>query len=159
METSNNVDNTGVDVTVNLINHLASNVEVLTTIFVNPNIMVQPQSSVEALDGNGLAGLAHTIAATSENGPAGPVPSASMARGSPVMILAEKTGKFDGLNFKRWKQNLFFYLTTIGLVWLTDDPPTLQEDETYPKVKMEFLTLKDSDYLYEFSSGLSIQHV
>lgn len=43
---------------------------------------------------------------------------------------------------------MLFYLTTIGLVrFLTDDPPTLQEDEADPKVRMAFLAWKDSNYL------------
>ncbi|GJR97834.1 hypothetical protein Tco_0270008 [Tanacetum coccineum] len=29
---------------------------------------------------------------------------------------AEKPEKFNGQNFKRWQQKMFFYLTTLGLV-------------------------------------------
>ena len=28
---------------------------------------------------------------------------------------AEKPGKFSGVNFKRWQQKMFFYLTTLSL--------------------------------------------
>ncbi|KAJ0040706.1 hypothetical protein Pint_28000 [Pistacia integerrima] len=46
------------------------------------------------------------------------------------MNHVEKPKKFDGIHFKRWQQKMFFYLTTLNLArFLTEDAPTLQEDE------------------------------
>ena len=42
----------------------------------------------------------------------------------------EKLEKFNGLNFKRWQQKMFFYVTTLNLArFLTKDAPKLKEDE------------------------------
>ena len=36
----------------------------------------------------------------------------------------EKPGKFDGTEFKKWQQKMFFYLTTLHLArFLQEDPP------------------------------------
>lgn len=40
--------------------------------------------------------------------------------------------KFNGQNFKRWNQKMFFYLTTLNLArMLTEEPPVVQEGENY----------------------------
>ena len=44
---------------------------------------------------------------------------------------AERPEKFNGQNFKRWQQKMFFYLTTLNLVrFLTEDAPKPKEGET-----------------------------
>ncbi|GKA97182.1 hypothetical protein Tco_0825076, partial [Tanacetum coccineum] len=40
---------------------------------------------------------------------------------------AEKPEKFNGQNFKRWQQKMFFYLETLNLAWFLN--------ETAPHVK------------------------
>ena len=46
------------------------------------------------------------------------------------VLLGEKPEKFNELNFKRWKQKMLFYLTTLNLErFLTEDAPKLKEDE------------------------------
>ncbi|GJU27863.1 hypothetical protein Tco_1166484 [Tanacetum coccineum] len=40
---------------------------------------------------------------------------------------AEKPEKFNGQNFKRWQQKMFFYLGTLNLAWFLN--------ETAPQVK------------------------
>ena len=125
-----------------------TNVDVLTTNVLNPNIVVQPHDPMAATVGNGPAGLVQSMANMGMNGPAGLAPNGGAARGPPMIMPAEKPGKFDGTNFKRWQQKMLFYLTTIGLVrFLTDDPPMLQADETDPGVNMAYLAWKDADYL------------
>ena len=44
---------------------------------------------------------------------------------------AERAKKFNGQNFKRWQQKIFFYLTTLNLArFLTEDAPKPKEGET-----------------------------
>ncbi|KAJ9557464.1 hypothetical protein OSB04_012078 [Centaurea solstitialis] len=44
---------------------------------------------------------------------------------------AEKPEKFSGLNFRRWQQKMFFYLTTLNLAqFLTEVPPQVGEGES-----------------------------
>ncbi|KAH9746354.1 CCHC-type domain-containing protein [Citrus sinensis] len=44
---------------------------------------------------------------------------------------AEMPEKFNGQNFKRWQQKMFFYLTTLNLArFLTEDAPKPKEGET-----------------------------
>jgi len=44
---------------------------------------------------------------------------------------AERPEKFNGQNFKRWQQKMFFYLTTLNLArFLTEDAPKPKEGET-----------------------------
>ena len=44
--------------------------------------------------------------------------------------LGEKPKKFSRFNFKRWQQNMLFYLTTLNLVrFLTEKALKLKEDE------------------------------
>ena len=48
----------------------------------------------------------------------------------PIFVSpGEKPEKFNGLDFKRWQQKMF-YLTTLNLVrFLTEEAPKLKEDE------------------------------
>ena len=101
MENNNNNAMNEVDASGNPIIPLPSNIEVLTTNTMNPNIVVQHQNSADALAGNGPAGLVQSMAAMAVNGPVGHVQNAGAVRGPPVMMPAKKPGKFDGLNFKR----------------------------------------------------------
>ena len=44
---------------------------------------------------------------------------------------AERPEIFNGQNFKRWQQKMFFYLTTLNLGrFLTEDAPKPKEGET-----------------------------
>ncbi|GJT12743.1 retrovirus-related pol polyprotein from transposon TNT 1-94 [Tanacetum coccineum] len=49
---------------------------------------------------------------------------------------AEKPEKFNGQNFKRWQQKMFFYLGTLNLAWFLN--------ETAPQLRMERLNLGNS---------------
>ena len=43
----------------------------------------------------------------------------------------KKSEKFNGTEFKRWKQKILFYLTTLNLArFLHEDTPALSKDET-----------------------------
>ena len=47
----------------------------------------------------------------------------------------EKLKKFNGTEFKRWQQKMFFYLTTLNLArFLQENAPALKENETYRQV-------------------------
>lgn len=44
-----------------------------------------------------------------------------------VFNHAEKPETFNGQNFKRWQQKMFFYLTTLNLAWfLKVNPPQVE---------------------------------
>ncbi|GJW12425.1 hypothetical protein Tco_1578252 [Tanacetum coccineum] len=49
---------------------------------------------------------------------------------------AEKPEKFNGQNFKRWQQKMFFYLGTLNLAWFLN--------ETAPQLRMERTNLGNS---------------
>ncbi|GJW52756.1 calcineurin B-like protein 4 [Tanacetum coccineum] len=49
---------------------------------------------------------------------------------------AEKPEKFNGRNFKRWQQKMFFHLGTLNLAWFLN--------ETAPQLRMERLNLGNS---------------
>ena len=52
-----------------------------------------------------------------------PIPTVGMNQG-------EKPEKFNGTDFKRWQQKMFFYLTTLNLAkFLHEDAPVLKENE------------------------------
>ncbi|XP_075499434.1 uncharacterized protein LOC142537833 [Primulina tabacum] len=51
-------------------------------------------------------------------------------RAAAVAVPAEKTEKFTGVDFKRWRQKMLFYLTMLNLArFLTEDAPKLNEGE------------------------------
>ncbi|XP_019252678.1 PREDICTED: uncharacterized protein LOC109231473 [Nicotiana attenuata] len=55
--------------------------------------------------------------------------SSSRTMLGPAMAPAEKPGKFFGMNFKRWQQKMFFYLTTLSLqCFISEDVPVLGEE-------------------------------
>ena len=57
---------------------------------------------------------ATTVAATS-------IATTSRANAPQHMAPAERLGKFAGIDFKRWKQKMFFYLTTLYLQRFTSE--------------------------------------
>ncbi|KAK4280218.1 hypothetical protein QN277_011866 [Acacia crassicarpa] len=68
------------------------------------------------------------MASTSTNliNPSGPTP-----------MHGEKLEKFNGNDFKRWQQKIFFYLTTLNLArFLTEDAPKLEEGQEADKEKV-----------------------
>ena len=60
----------------------------------------------------------------------------------PTLVMApmtvsheEKPEMFNGTEFKRWKQKMLFYLTTLNLArLLQEDAPALKENETDKQV-------------------------
>ncbi|KAF3659965.1 hypothetical protein FXO37_13729 [Capsicum annuum] len=67
----------------------------------------------------------------------------------PMMALTEKPKKFSGIEFKRWQQNMFFYLTTLCLQWFTsEDAPEVPEG-TSDKVRFVIVEAwKHSNFLF-----------
>ena len=75
---------------------------------------------------------------------------------NPVMIAllsnsvanhAEKPEKFNGLNFKRWQQKMFFYLTTLNLArFLSESALQLNEGETDAQAVSAVDAWKHSDF-------------
>ena len=106
--------------------------------------VVLGQGSMAATAGNGPAGLVQPMAGLGLDGS-----NVGVARGPPTVMPAERPGKFDGLNFKRWQQKMVFFLTTIGLArFLTEDPPaTPREGEADPQVLRAYVGWNESDYL------------
>ena len=72
---------------------------------------------------------------------------------TPVMALmivshGEKLEKFNGTEFKRWQQNMLFYLTTLNLArFLQEDAPALKENETDRQVVSAVEAWKHVDFL------------
>ena len=61
---------------------------------------------------------------------------------------AERPEKFNGQNFKRWQQKMFFYLTTLNLArFLTEDAPKPKEGETDIQVASAIDAWHHSDFL------------
>jgi len=85
-----------------------------------------------------MASVSNSVAESYEGQANGGLPNPNAPR-SNVMAAhnvnvpvnhAEKPEKFNGLNFKRWQQKMFFYLTTLNLGrFLTEDVPNLVEGE------------------------------
>ncbi|PHT30711.1 hypothetical protein CQW23_29699 [Capsicum baccatum] len=64
------------------------------------------------------------------------------------MAPAEKSGKFMGIDFKRWQQKMFFYLTTLCLQRFTsEDAPEVPEVTSYKEHFMIVEAWKYSDFL------------
>ncbi|KAH9678457.1 hypothetical protein KPL71_025717 [Citrus sinensis] len=60
----------------------------------------------------------------------------------------ERPEKFNGQNFKRWLQKIFFYLTTLNLAsFLTNDVPKPKEGETDVQVASAIDEWRHSDFL------------
>ncbi|KAJ9543827.1 hypothetical protein OSB04_023534 [Centaurea solstitialis] len=61
---------------------------------------------------------------------------------------AEKPEKFSGLNFRRWQQKMFFYLTTLNLArFLTEVPPQVAEGESDVQSVSAVEAWKHSEFL------------
>ena len=61
---------------------------------------------------------------------------------------AEKPEKFSGLNFKRWQQKMFFYLTTLNLArFLTETAPQISEGQTDVQSVNALEAWKHSEFL------------
>ncbi|XP_055814101.1 uncharacterized protein LOC129883467 [Solanum dulcamara] len=58
------------------------------------------------------------------------MPSTSRTSVSTAMTTAEKLGKFICIDFKRWQQKMFFYLTTFSLQRFTNEDASVVEEET-----------------------------
>ena len=74
------------------------------------------------------------VAATTKTVAQRSVPTVKLSVTVPAAAVpvhhGEKPEKFNGLNFKRWQQKMF-YLTTLNLArFLTEEPPKLSEGET-----------------------------
>ncbi|GJY40570.1 retrovirus-related pol polyprotein from transposon TNT 1-94 [Tanacetum coccineum] len=65
-------------------------------------------------------------------------PRLSFFEADPIQVAnhAEKPEKFNGQNFKRWQQKMFFHLGTLNLAWFLN--------ETAPQLRMERLNLGNS---------------
>ncbi|KAF3671806.1 hypothetical protein FXO38_06417 [Capsicum annuum] len=64
------------------------------------------------------------------------------------MAPTEKPKKFAGIDFKRWQQMMFFYLTTLCLQRLTsEDAPEVPEETSYKDHFMIVEAWKHSDFL------------
>ncbi|GJX50121.1 hypothetical protein Tco_0276966 [Tanacetum coccineum] len=81
---------------------------------------------------------------------------------------AEKPEKFNGQNFKRWQQKMFFYLTTLNLAqFLNETAPQVEPPKegqpSNAQVVQAVEALKHSDFVsqlcFEWSGRLFIQRV
>ncbi|XP_070050718.1 uncharacterized protein [Nicotiana tomentosiformis] len=94
-----------------------------------------------------------TTSAEQQNGSVGT--TAAMATASsgrttpaPVMAPAEKSKKFSGVDFKRWQQKIFFYLTTLSLQrFISEDVPVLGEETPENERFVVTEAWKHSDFL------------
>ena len=60
----------------------------------------------------------------------------------------EKPEKFNGTEFKRWQQNMLFYLTTLNLAkFLYENAPNLKENEMDKQVVATMEAWKHADFL------------
>ncbi|GJT80802.1 hypothetical protein Tco_1055144, partial [Tanacetum coccineum] len=80
------------------------------------------------------------------------VTTTSTVNGTPlantVVNHAEKPENFSGLHFKRWKQKIFFYLTTLNLAWfLTESAPQIVEGEADAQSVSAVDAWKHSEFL------------
>ena len=59
------------------------------------------------------------------------VPPPTLVMTPMTVSHGKKPKKFNGTEFKRWKQNMLFYLTSLNLArFLQEDAPALKENET-----------------------------
>ncbi|KAL9663720.1 hypothetical protein QQ045_019111 [Rhodiola kirilowii] len=92
--------------------------------------------------------FARTPTATIGNGPADLVSNTTLAWVPTAVMPTDRPEKFSGLNFKTWQQKMHFNLRQIGLVrYLTEETPTISDEEDDPQVLMAFNTWKDDDYM------------
>ncbi|PHT29816.1 hypothetical protein CQW23_30581 [Capsicum baccatum] len=76
------------------------------------------------------------------------IASTSRANAPQPMAPAEKPEKFAGIDFKRWQQKMFFYLTTLCLQRFTsEDAPKVPEGASDKKRFIIVEAWKHSDFL------------
>ncbi|KAF3634602.1 hypothetical protein FXO38_25050 [Capsicum annuum] len=76
------------------------------------------------------------------------IASTSRANAPQLMTPAEKLEKFAGIDFKRWQQKMFFYLTTLWLQRFTsEDAPEVSEGTSDKEHFMIVEAWKHSDFL------------
>ncbi|XP_060182787.1 uncharacterized protein LOC132612695 [Lycium barbarum] len=64
------------------------------------------------------------------------------------MVAAEKPGKFSSIDFKRWQQKMFFYLTTLNLQkFITEEVPVLPEETPHNECFIVTEAWNHSDFL------------
>lgn len=74
--------------------------------------------------------------------------SVSFTTMAPTIAHGEKPAKFTGVDFKRWQQKMLFYLTTLNLArFLTEDAPTVSEEETDTQRRTALDAWNHSDFL------------
>ncbi|KAM3222053.1 hypothetical protein P3L10_021323 [Capsicum annuum] len=84
---------------------------------------------------------AMTVAATN-------VATTSSTNAPPAMAPAEKLDKFAGIDFKRWQQKIFLYLTTLCLQRFTfEEAPKVPEETSDQKRFVIVEAWKHSDFL------------
>ena len=119
--------------------------------------------SIILIIGSGKKKLAHFVQNCREMDFDNVVPTASTKMATPTMAQAqmiltvvpifvsheEKPEKFNGLNFKRWQQNMLPYLTTLNFAkFLIEKAPKLKEDELDIQVTSAMNVWKHFDFLY-----------
>ncbi|PHT45881.1 hypothetical protein CQW23_15039 [Capsicum baccatum] len=76
------------------------------------------------------------------------IATSSRTTAPPSMAPAEKPGKFSGIDFKRWQQKMFFYLTTLCLQRFTsEDAPEVPEGTSDKDRFVIIEAWKHSDFL------------
>ncbi|PHU00079.1 hypothetical protein BC332_29866 [Capsicum chinense] len=76
------------------------------------------------------------------------IATSSCTNAPPTMAPAEKPKNFVGINFKRWQQKMFFYLTTLCLQRFTsEDPPEVTEGTSDKERFIIVEAWKYSDFL------------
>ncbi|XP_019235109.1 PREDICTED: uncharacterized protein LOC109215491 [Nicotiana attenuata] len=86
-----------------------------------------------------------TVTANTVSGMPGPSRPTAPATAMPP---AEKPGKFSGVDFKRWQQKMFFYLTTLSLQrFIQEDVPVVPEGTPDNERFLVTEALKHSDFL------------
>ena len=55
------------------------------------------------------------------------------SRSTFVLAPTRKPAKFSGVDFKRWQQKMFFYLTTLSLHRFINENVSVMSDETSPE--------------------------
>ncbi|XP_070049004.1 uncharacterized protein [Nicotiana tomentosiformis] len=74
--------------------------------------------------------------------------NASTSRTTPTLAPTEKFEKFFGIDFKRWQQKMFFYLTTLSLQkFIKEDVPVLPDETPENERFLVIESWKHSDFL------------
>ncbi|PHT75669.1 hypothetical protein T459_19191 [Capsicum annuum] len=77
------------------------------------------------------------------------IATSSRTNALPTMALAEKPRKFMGIDFTRWQQKMFFYLTTLCLQRFTVEEAPKMPEGTYEKKRFMIVEAwKHSNFLY-----------